>query len=316
MRIAFVGKGGSGKSTLAAFFIRHLLAKNYPLLAVDADMNIHLASHLGIPVREDFALSKDETVADIRRYLRGTNASIPELHAFIKSTPPGRGSQFFSVNSENYIIKKYALKFAPSAFYAFVGTYQKEAAGSQCYHANLAIFENILSHSRLNADEWLVGDMVAGIDAFANTLHIQFDRIVLVVEPTPEGISVFRQYFELASAAGITNHLSVIGNKVVDKSDREYLKKEIGPLFIGFIEMNNSLKKARRNGQAISLELLTDDERMLLSTLQRKTEEGAMDPNERLARLKAVHNKIGSENWVKATYGDITKQIDHDFRFI
>jgi CO dehydrogenase maturation factor len=47
MRIAFVGKGGSGKTTSAAMFSRYLAAQDVPVLAIDADINQHLAKALG-----------------------------------------------------------------------------------------------------------------------------------------------------------------------------------------------------------------------------------------------------------------------------
>ena len=48
MKIALVGKGGSGKTTLAALLVRHLVAADRPVLAVDADINQHLAVALGV----------------------------------------------------------------------------------------------------------------------------------------------------------------------------------------------------------------------------------------------------------------------------
>ena len=47
MRIAFVGKGGSGKTTTAAVFSRYLAAQGRPVVAIDADINQHLAVALG-----------------------------------------------------------------------------------------------------------------------------------------------------------------------------------------------------------------------------------------------------------------------------
>ena len=49
MKIAFVGKGGSGKTTLAALFTRFIAASapDTALLAIDADINQHLAVALG-----------------------------------------------------------------------------------------------------------------------------------------------------------------------------------------------------------------------------------------------------------------------------
>ena len=49
MKVAFAGKGGSGKTTLSSLFIRHLAARGLPVVAIDADINQHLADALGTP---------------------------------------------------------------------------------------------------------------------------------------------------------------------------------------------------------------------------------------------------------------------------
>ena len=43
-----------------------------------------------------------------------------------------------------------------------------------------------------------VVDMVASTDAFSNTFHVQFDLIVLIVEPTRESVQLVNHYVELA----------------------------------------------------------------------------------------------------------------------
>ena len=48
MKIAFAGKGGSGKTTLSSLFTRHLAARGLPVVAIDADINQHLARVSGI----------------------------------------------------------------------------------------------------------------------------------------------------------------------------------------------------------------------------------------------------------------------------
>jgi hypothetical protein len=47
MRIAFVGKGGSGKTTAVAMFSRHVAEHSHRVVAIDADINQHLAQGLG-----------------------------------------------------------------------------------------------------------------------------------------------------------------------------------------------------------------------------------------------------------------------------
>ena len=52
MKVAFVGKGGSGKTTLSALFARHLAASGAPVVAIDADINQHLGTALGLADEE------------------------------------------------------------------------------------------------------------------------------------------------------------------------------------------------------------------------------------------------------------------------
>ena len=61
MKVAFVGKGGSGKTTVAALFARHLVRGRAPVLAIDADINQHLAGALGM---------SDAEAATSRRWAR------------------------------------------------------------------------------------------------------------------------------------------------------------------------------------------------------------------------------------------------------
>ena len=76
MRIAFVGKGGSGKTTLSALFSRHLARSGAPVLAVDGDINQHLAEALGHDGEDLDAPALGAHVAGIKDFLRGTNPRI------------------------------------------------------------------------------------------------------------------------------------------------------------------------------------------------------------------------------------------------
>jgi CO dehydrogenase maturation factor len=312
MRTAFVGKGGSGKSTLAALFIDYLKEQEKQFLAVDADINQHLAELIDADFKGGLAVSSDENSKKVRKYVKGDNPRIEDESNIVKSTPPGRGSNFIELNEENKILSYLATEYGDNWF-MHIGTYEKEGIGASCYHTSLTSFENILSHLKLEEDEWLVSDMVAGTDAFANTLHAQFDLIVLVVEPTPEGIKVYEQYKELSQEAGVFENVAVVGNKVDCKHDREYLEENIHSDILGYLPRKSEIKMARQQHNSIGLELLNPDEKELFEKIAKTTELRKVEPDERLDKLKKIHLKVSEKQYIKDACGDVKTQIDEEF---
>ncbi len=98
MKIAFVGKGGSGKTTLSSLFAGHLVASGSPVLAIDADINQHLATALGATQAQAAQLpALGAHLPLIKEYLRGSNPRISSAAAMVKTTPPGTGSRLLQV---------------------------------------------------------------------------------------------------------------------------------------------------------------------------------------------------------------------------
>lgn len=312
MRTAFVGKGGSGKSSLTALFIGYLKQQEKQFLAVDADINQHLAELIDADFREELAVSSEENSRKVRSYVKGENPLIEDQSNVVKSTPPGKGSNLIELNGENKVLSDLATEYSDNWF-MHIGTYEKEGIGASCYHTSLTSFENILSHLKLEKDDWLVSDMVAGTDAFANTLHAQFDLIVLVVEPTPEGIKVYEQYKELSKQAGVFENVAVVGNKVDCKHDREYLKENIESEILGYLPRKHGIKIARQQHKPIRLGLLNSDEQQVFKKIAETTENRKVEPDERLEKIKEIHRKVSEQQYIKDACGDVKTQIDEEF---
>lgn len=311
MRVAFVGKGGSGKSTVASLFIRHLLSSQRHVLAIDADINMHLGPLLGVPAHPERALSREENVREIRSYLRGQNSRIRAAEHVVKTTPPGSGSAFVRVSPDAELIRRFGVS-RDGLHFLHVGTYDAAGIGVSCYHTNLSVLENILSHAILSEGQWVVADMVAGTDAFSNTLHAQFDALVLVVEPTPEGLSVYEQYCALAEHGAVARHIVVIGNKVMDNADAAYLRGKIGERMLGSIPFLTDIRRSRQSDNmppdSVSQELAP-----LFAALEACAARQARTPQQRLAALHDLHRRYAVLSYVVDACGDITDQIDPHF---
>ena len=185
MRIAFVGKGGSGKTTLSALFSQLVKDKMECVVSIDADINVNLPELLiGERFPTDKFLSSSDSSKRIKRWLLGKN-DIGNLEMFRKTTPPNSGSNLVQISKLNETIFKDFVVEKEGINLMAVGTYGGDGIGVSCYHNNLAILENLLTH--LVDDGGVVVDMVAGTDAFASSMYVQFDLIVLVVEPTRKG---------------------------------------------------------------------------------------------------------------------------------
>lgn len=316
MRIAFVGKGGSGKSTLAASFasyVAHQTTK--PIVVFDADLNIHAPGLLGFgPLLFDKHLSNPQTTKTIQKWLIGNN-DIQNLGAFRKTTPPTRKSNIIEIESiKETPIGVFGLHKDNLSVFA-VGTYQEEDIGASCYHNNLAILESILNHTD-DKNGYIIVDMVAGVDSFAGTLHAQSDLTCLIVEPTMRSIEVYTKYIELATEAGIACSVKVIGNKIRNQKDIDFIKSHIpSEKIIGFFADDEHIRDIDQNGAVLSVYKLHSDNQELLRAILELANSLPDTRNERLKKIWELHRKYVNQGFIKERFGDLTGQIDTEFTF-
>ncbi|PJE96399.1 ATP-binding protein [Streptomyces carminius] len=333
MKIAFAGKGGSGKTTLSSLFVRHLAARRVPVLAVDADINQHLGTALGLPEEEAAALpAMGARLPLIKEYLRGTNPRIPSAEAMIKTTPPGTGSRLLRITEDNPVHDACARRVrldpggapghastgapggAPGDTVRLMvtGPFTEKDLGVACYHSKVGAVELYLNHLVDGRDEYVVVDMTAGSDSFASGMFTRFDMTFLVAEPTRKGVAVYRQYKEYARDWGVA--LRVIGNKVQGPEDLDFLRAETGDDLLAAVGHSDWVR-ALEKGRPRPFTELAEADREALRVMY-----GAADASygrrdrERYTRQMVHFHLRNAESWGNARTGtDLAAQVDPSF---
>ena|ERR1700683_1925729 len=310
MKIAFVGKGGSGKTTLSALFIRSLASQESPVLAIDADINQHLASALGATEAEASSVPPlGLELSRIKEHLRGTNPRITKPSSLMKTTPPGTGSRLLTLTGKNMLFDHFARDIAGVKFMA-TGALSEEDLGIKCYHSKLGATELILSHLIDRTNEYVVVDMTAGADSFAGGMFLKFDLTFLVVEPTLKGVSVYEQYKKYAE--GYDVNLRVIGNKVESEEDITFLRKRVGDALIATFG-NSKYVRSLEQGKHRPLDELESKNLAVLDQLKTAVDTVPKDWDTFYRQQVDLHRRT-AESWANKDAGeDLTLQIDPEF---
>jgi CO dehydrogenase maturation factor len=305
MKIAFAGKGGSGKTTLSSLFTRHLAARGRPVVAIDADINQHLAEALGAAEPPPMGAYLPE----IKEYLRGSNPRITSAAAMVKTTPPGRGSRLLRPGGTDPV-HDLAVTTPCGARLLATGPFGEEDLGVACYHSKTGAVELYLNHLADGPGEYVVVDCTAGADSFASGLFTRFDLTVLVAEPTRKGLGVYRQWQEYA--AGFDVAVALAGNKVQTSEDVAFLRQHAGADLLTWFGHEPAVR-AMEQGRPFGLTDLGAQTRAALAVVQ-----DALDARprhwDRYARQAAEFHLKNARTWASAATGqDLTGQIDPGF---
>ncbi|MFD9943272.1 ATP-binding protein [Nonomuraea sp. NPDC059023] len=302
MRVAFVGKGGSGKTTMSALFARYVAGQGSPVVAVDADINQHLALVLGLDTQPEPLGAR---LTEIKDLLRGDNPRIPSAAAMVKTTPPGRGSRLLTFEDLPYTVP------TPEGPRLMVtGPFGEEDLGVACYHSKVGAVELLLNHLVDEAGEYVVVDMTAGADSFASGLFTRFDLTVLVAEPTRQGVSVYRQYRDYAADFEVP--IAVVGNKVQDPGDVEFLREHVGDDLLTWMEHSPAVR-ALEQGRPFALADLETGNLDALAVLLKQLDAQPKDWA-RFGRQTAEFHLRNARAWGNERTGlDLATQIDPGF---
>ncbi|WP_113699012.1 ATP-binding protein [Nonomuraea lactucae] len=312
MRVAFVGKGGSGKTTMSALFARYVAHQGGPVVAVDADINQHLALVLGA---DDPPEPLGSHLTAIKDRLRGDNPRIPSAEAMVKTTPPGRGSSlltFEDLASGTFTgpARELAVTTPEGVRLMATGPFSEDDLGVACYHSKVGAVELLLNHLVDGPSEYVVVDMTAGADSFASGLFTRFDLTFLVAEPTRQGVGVYRQYLDYAADFGV--RIAVVGNKVHGPSDVDFLRAQVGDDLLTWME-HSAAVRAMEQGRPFALDDLepanTDALAVLLKELDAQEKDWV-----RFGRQTEEFHLRNARAWGDARTGlDLGDQIDPEF---
>ncbi|NIH82318.1 ATP-binding protein [Amycolatopsis viridis] len=310
MKVAFVGKGGSGKTTLTSLFAAYLAGSGCPVLAIDADINQHLAVALGASAEEAAALpALGEHLTLIKDWLRGDNPRITGAGAMIKTTPPGRGSRLVRPFEDNPVFAA-CFRDVAGVRLGVTGQFAEDDLGVACYHSKVGAAELLLNHLVDDAGEYVVMDMTAGADAFASGLFTRFDVTFLVCEPTRRSIGVYRQYAEYARDFGV--RLAAVGNKVTDDEDVEFLRAELGTDLLCWLTGSAHVRAAER-GRARPITALEPHNLDALATL-RSTVDSTQRDWAKFHRQAVEFHLRNARSWGNERTGeDLAAQVDPEF---
>jgi CO dehydrogenase maturation factor len=310
MKIAFIGKGGSGKTTISSLFARYLAEQQLPVLAVDADINQHLAQALGMEPHEAITLPPmGIEINRIKDYFRGSNPRIHSAATMIKTTPPGRGSRFAYLNEPNPVFEYFERTINGVRVMA-VGEFTEEDLGIKCYHSKVGAAEILLNHLIDGEKEYVIVDMTAGADSFASGIFTKFDVMFLVAEPTLKSIGVYEQYKKYAKDYGV--NIKVVANKIEDDADVAFVEKHVGADLVASFHRSSFVRSFEKGiGQPFK-EL--EGENVAALSLMRDEVDHCKKNWDAFYRNAAEFHIKNADGWANEATGENTKlQIDPEF---
>ncbi|HDZ24389.1 MAG: ATP-binding protein [Deltaproteobacteria bacterium] len=202
MKISVCGKGGSGKSALTSLLANQAISRGLGVLVVDSDeSNSGLFKMLGfenppVPLMELVGGKKK-----LKEKMAHPNV-LAKGHLSIKDIP------------SRHLIRRNGLMLIS------IGKILQALEGCACPMGVLN--REFLKKLRLGEKEIAIIDMEAGVEHFGRGIDEGIDRILLVVEPSFESLTVAEKIKGLAS--GLDREVLAVLNKI--DSERIALKLE------------------------------------------------------------------------------------------
>jgi CO dehydrogenase maturation factor len=255
-KIAITGKGGVGKTTLAALMAHIYADAGQKVIAIDADPAASLAYALGMP---------DELAAQITPI-----AEMEDLIYERTGAKPGTSGGFFKLNPRvDDIPDRFSVMHRDIKLLQ-LGTIS--TGGSGCICPESAILKALVTYAILYRDEVMILDMEAGLEHLGRATAKAVDAFLVVVEPGRRSLGTAQNIQQLAADIGVAN-VYVVGNKVRDEADRDFIRHNLPSNLsvIGFMSANSKAVEADMRGQAVfdAVPELVTEARQIVTTFDR-----------------------------------------------
>ncbi|MBQ7307721.1 MAG: hypothetical protein IJW82_04245 [Clostridia bacterium] len=326
MRISFFGKGGSGKTTMTTEFVKYLqgVRKASPIVAIDADINVHLGKALDMKTRY-----LGDIINELSYYFEGTrNQPLPrtteagkKYYKFIRSVedfvcigqmPPSFTSNFIRPYLDDRFFKYFATVEKNTALIT-IGSYTDAGVGVECFHGKLGALELIYNRLLDDKNMYVVTDSTAGVDSVGTSLFFASDVNIFVVEPTIKGISVFQDFERITKNYKLNNYVLI--NKITGQDDIDFIERNIPKeKIIGYVSNSNSLKRFEQGNKDAFNDFIKENEEINKKMLD------ILDNTQKdWDRYYAYLLKCYVDNckdWYSQYYGqDLLQYIDPDFNY-
>jgi CO dehydrogenase maturation factor len=234
-KVAITGKGGVGKTTLAALLAHIYAEAGNSVIAIDADPAASLAYALGM---------SEELTAQVKPI-----AEMEELIYERTGAKPGTTGGFFKLNPRVDDIPDRFSVLHRGIRLLQLGTIS--TGGSGCICPESAVLKTLVTHIILYRDEVMILDMEAGVEHLGRATAGAVDAFLIVVEPGRRSLATAQTIQHLAADIGVTR-CYVVGNKVRDQADRDYIQSNLPDLpVIGFLSAHPRAVEADMRGEAI-----------------------------------------------------------------
>ncbi len=227
MKIAVTGKGGSGKTTTAAGLALTIKEKGREVIALDCDPDMNLGLSLNFSDHD-----KITPISEMKQLI----AQRSEVESLDKPTT------FFKLNPKVDDIPEKFSKESDGIKLLVMGKVNKAGGGCMC--PENSFIKSLLNHLIINESQFVIMDMVAGTEHLGRATAKAVDAFIVVAEPTQMGVATAKRIKKLSTELGIKRVL-YIGNKISSGKDTEFLKKELGKDFLGFLSYSKTLEESR-----------------------------------------------------------------------